>query len=144
MEIQVRDDTKSVVALASFFAILVYSKCNQVLWESVIVFHSVGIQLETHRGLPWFPPLRVERQFLPWSALQDFVIHEGLQGWNVRYYLAAIATSPSDAVQIHVAFEASGHFVHTLFLTVRQNLLPHFPILLVVYRSVQYALNNAG
>nr|GAT47208.1 predicted protein [Mycena chlorophos] len=126
---RVRDDIKSVVALAFVCAILVYSKCNQVLWESVIVFHSVGIQLETHRGLPWFPPLRVERQFLPWSALQDFVIHEGLQGWNVRYYLAAIATSASDAVQIHVAFE---------------NILPHFPILLVVYRSVQYALNNAG
>ncbi|KAJ7063187.1 hypothetical protein C8F01DRAFT_1131873 [Mycena amicta] len=117
----------SLTVLALALAGLVYSKCTQVLWESVIVFPSFGIQLETHRGLPWFAPLRIDRRFIPLEALQDFIIHEGLQGWNVRYYLAAITSSTSGAVQVHVAFE---------------NLLPHFPVLLTVYRGLHRILND--
>jgi len=35
-------------------------------------------------------PISVTRHFIPLSALEDVVIHEGLRRWNVRYYLAAL------------------------------------------------------
>jgi phosphatidylinositol glycan class H protein len=73
--------------------------------ESVVVLPPHGIQLETHRGLPWFSPLVVKRQFIPFASLRDFVIHEGLRKWDVRYYLAAIKLSDSGDFQVHVAFE---------------------------------------
>ncbi|KAJ6596778.1 hypothetical protein DFH09DRAFT_825236, partial [Mycena vulgaris] len=73
--------------------------------ESVIIIPPHGIQLETHRGLPWFAPLTVTRRFIPLASLQDFVIHEGLSGWNVRYYLAAIRLSSSGDFRLHVAYE---------------------------------------
>ncbi|KAJ7219164.1 hypothetical protein GGX14DRAFT_434848 [Mycena pura] len=121
-------DTILLSGLVLILLMLVYVQSTQVLFESVIVIPPHGIQLETHRGLPWFSPLIVERQFIPLEQLQDFVIHEGLQKWNVRYYLAAIRLSGSADFQVHVAFE---------------NLLPHFPILLEVYRGVQTVLTNA-
>ncbi|KIP08186.1 hypothetical protein PHLGIDRAFT_390456 [Phlebiopsis gigantea 11061_1 CR5-6] len=99
----------------------VYSKCTNVLWESVIVIHSFGIQYETHRGLPGIP-LLMSRHFIPLTCLQDFVINEGLHGWNVRYYLAALEQSPHGTISLHVPFE---------------NILPHFPVLLEVYQEVQ-------
>ncbi|KAJ7452537.1 hypothetical protein B0H11DRAFT_2010556 [Mycena galericulata] len=111
--------------LIVFFLSLIYFKCTQVLFESVITIPPHGIQFETHRGLPWFPPFIVTRRFIPLASLHDFVIHEGLKGWNVRYYLAAIQLSGSGDSQLHVAYE---------------NILPHFPILLDVYRGVQTIL----
>ncbi|KAF7304811.1 hypothetical protein MKEN_01195200 [Mycena kentingensis (nom. inval.)] len=124
---RVQDKPAAMLGIGLVLTCLVYKKCTQVLWESVIVFPSLGVQLETHRGLPWFTPLKVDRQFIPLESLEDFVIHEGLYGWNVRYYLAAITASPSGAVQIYVAFE---------------NLLPHFPVLLPIYRGVQNILRD--
>ncbi|KAF7295031.1 hypothetical protein MIND_01041300 [Mycena indigotica] len=105
-----------------------YRKCTQVLWESVLFFPFIGIQLETHRGLPWFAPLTIDRQFIPLGALEDFIINEGLHGWNVRYYAAALTSTESGAIRAHVAFP---------------NILPHFPVLLEVYRGVQRDLSNA-
>ena len=59
--------------------------------ESLLVFPTLGIQLETHRGHPLIPrSLFTTRRFVPLSALQDVVIHEGLRGWNVRFYLALL------------------------------------------------------
>lgn len=39
------------------------------------------------------------------SALQDFVINEGLQGWNVRYYLTAIQRKGQNDHILQVAYE---------------------------------------
>ncbi|KAH7889328.1 hypothetical protein F5I97DRAFT_1940721 [Phlebopus sp. FC_14] len=102
--------------------ILVWSRCNQVLHEAVLVFPTLGIQLETHRGHPSLEPLSVSRRFIHVSSLEDFVIHEGLRRWNVRYYLAAIKRSNNGAITVQVAFE---------------NILPYFSVLLEVYRGVQ-------
>ncbi|CAK5277748.1 unnamed protein product [Mycena citricolor] len=118
----VRDDSLKLLALTLGVMLLIYRMCTQVLFESVIVVKSHGIQLETHRGMPGLPPLAVRRRFLPFSSLQDFVIHEGLSGWNVRYYLAAIVKTDADDYKVDVAFE---------------NILPHFPILREVYLGVQ-------
>jgi len=122
---RIHDNALALVGLFFILTCLLYFKCTQVLFESVVVLPPHGIQLETHRGLPWFSPLVVKRQFIPFASLRDFVIHEGLRKWDVRYYLAAIKLSDSGDFQVHVAFE---------------NLLPHFEILLQVYRGVQAVL----
>ncbi|KAJ7710028.1 hypothetical protein B0H17DRAFT_915938 [Mycena rosella] len=122
---RVHDNFIALSGLGLILVSLIYFKCTQVLFESVIVIPSQGIQLETHRGLPWFPPLMVTRRFIPFASLQDFVIHEGLRGWNVRYYIAAIRLSRSGDFKLHIAYE---------------NISPHFAILLEVYRGVQAAL----
>jgi len=75
---------------------LVWSKCTQVLFESVVVVAPHGIQLETHRGFPPSTVLSVSRRFIPASSLNDFVINEGLRRWSVRYYLVAIQKIGSD------------------------------------------------
>ncbi|KAJ3519538.1 hypothetical protein NM688_g9288 [Phlebia brevispora] len=113
--------------LAAFgiaLAIYVYFKCTQVLWESVLAIPSLGLQLETHRGLPNIP-LFVSRRFIPLIYLQDFIINEGLHRWNVRYYLAAIQNTATEGFALKVAYE---------------NILPYFPVLLEVYRGVYDAL----
>ncbi|KZT11261.1 uncharacterized protein LAESUDRAFT_740811 [Laetiporus sulphureus 93-53] len=115
--------TSRPVSLAVMFAALLcytYMRCNQVLWESVIVLPSLGLQFETHRGLPQMP-LFISRRFMPFFTLQDFIINEGLHGWDVRYYLAAIQRSQHGAITLEIAFE---------------NLLPRFPVLLEVYHGV--------
>ncbi|KAJ7632504.1 hypothetical protein FB45DRAFT_1026668 [Roridomyces roridus] len=123
-------DHESMVPFAGFLLVLVvlaYWKCTQILFESVIVIPRHGIQLETHRGLPWFPAFTVKRRFIPLASLQDFVIHEGLKRWNVRYYLAAVQLSGSGEFKLHVAYE---------------NILPHFPVLLQIYRDVHAMLDK--
>ncbi|KIJ59198.1 hypothetical protein HYDPIDRAFT_101125 [Hydnomerulius pinastri MD-312] len=105
--------------------LFVWSRCNQVLHESVLVFPTLGIQLESHRGHPSLEPLFVSRRFIHASSLEDFVIHEGLRRWDVRYYLAAIKRSSNGGLSIQVAFE---------------NILPYFPVLQEVYIGVQNAM----
>ncbi|GJE95201.1 PIG-H domain-containing protein [Phanerochaete sordida] len=106
------------ILLAALYA---RSRSTQVLWESVVLIPSFGLQFETHRGLPGLP-LLASRQFIPFMRLQDVVINEGLRGWNVRYYLAAIAKSQDETISLHVPFE---------------NILPYFPVLLEVYHELQ-------
>ncbi|KAI0082753.1 hypothetical protein K474DRAFT_1654910 [Panus rudis PR-1116 ss-1] len=113
-------DKKFFYVLLVAVLIYAYHKCTRILWESVIAIPLLGIQLETHRGLPGLP-LSVSRNFIPMSFLRDFIINEGLHGWNVRYYLAAIKEQ-DQVVTLHVAFE---------------NILPYFPVLLEVYHGVQ-------
>ncbi|KAF9818946.1 hypothetical protein IEO21_02484 [Rhodonia placenta] len=72
-------------------------------------------------------PLFAHRRFVPLASLQDFIINEGLWGWNVRYYLAAIHYSQQDTLSLRVAYE---------------NLLPRFPVILEVYRGVHEMLNR--
>ncbi|KAH9857067.1 hypothetical protein C2E23DRAFT_371937 [Lenzites betulinus] len=114
------------IALAMLLLFYVYSRATQVVWESVIVLPSLGIQLETHRGPARFP-LFTARRFIPWSSLEDFLINEGLRGWDVRYYLVAMNRNPQGTLKLDVAFE---------------NILPRFPILLEVYRGVQEAMRG--
>ncbi|OCH95036.1 hypothetical protein OBBRIDRAFT_768641 [Obba rivulosa] len=101
-----------------------YLRCTQVLWESVIALPSLGLQFESHRGLPSIP-LTVSRRFIPLSRLQDFVINEGIYGWNIRYYAVALHHSDQAALKLDVAFE---------------NMLPHFPVLLEVYQGIHKTL----
>jgi len=108
------------LAIASSLIALLYWRCTRVLWESVFVFPPHGVQLETHRGLPSYP-LSVSRKFIPTIYLQDVVINEGLCGWNVRYYLAFMETSPNGLIELRIGFK---------------NILPHFAVLLEVYRGV--------
>lgn len=75
------------------------------LAESVIIIAPHGIQLETHRGFPPASVLSASRRFIPMSTLQDFVINEGLHGWNVRYYLTAIERKNPNDFALQVAYE---------------------------------------
>jgi len=59
------------------------------------------------------------------TALQDFVINEGIRRWDVRYYLAAIKRSRTNHLSLEVAYE---------------NILPHFPVLSEVYHGVHETL----
>jgi len=122
---KISESTWAITGLCLLFAYFIWSKCTQVLFESVIVIPPHGIQLETHRGFPPSLVLSVSRRFIPMTALQDFVINEGLRRWNVRYYLTAIQRKGPDDFALEVAYE---------------NILPHFPVLLEVYKDVQTTL----
>ncbi|KAF9263509.1 hypothetical protein L218DRAFT_927142 [Marasmius fiardii PR-910] len=114
----------SRIMIVLLMIILAWSKCTQVLFESVLVFPHHGIQLETHRGLPpW--TFSVSRQFIPKATLRDVVINEGITRWNIRYYLLAINQRRPDDVHLEIFFP---------------NILPHFPILQEVYRGLHDTL----
>lgn len=119
---KLRGNSTALVSIGVILSIFAWSRCNQVLYESVLVFPALGIQLETHCGHPSLGPLFVSRRFIHVSRLEDFVIHEGLRRWNVRYFLAVIKRSNNGSILFHVAFE---------------NILPYFPVLLEVYTGVQ-------
>ncbi|KAG6831348.1 hypothetical protein H0H92_011263 [Tricholoma furcatifolium] len=103
---------------------LLYSKLTQILYESLIILPPHGIQLETHRGIPGLP-LFTSRRFIPLKDIQDVIIHEGLRGWDVRFFLAAITRDPSpasDSFSVEVAFP---------------NLLPQQVVLRYIQRQIQ-------
>ncbi|KAH0826940.1 hypothetical protein J3R83DRAFT_4565 [Lanmaoa asiatica] len=173
-----------VVGIGTVLTWLVWARCTQVLHgtsnlarlpipqhlkhsspESLLVFPTLGIQLETHLGHPFFPPFFTTHHFIPLSALEDVIIHEGFRRWGVRYYLAALqrtgmqstlssassapeaAAAPGGVVEVRVAFEVRPHVlsvppthtcIHARFFL--QNLLPYFPILKAVYLGVQETL----
>ncbi|KAG7097075.1 hypothetical protein E1B28_004461 [Marasmius oreades] len=115
------------ITIIMLVAVLVWLKCTQVLFESVVVFPDHGIQLETHRGLPpW--TFSVSRRFIPKATLRDVVINEGITRWNIRYYLLAINQRKPDVVDIELFFP---------------NILPHFPVLQEVYCGVHDILFRA-
>ena len=58
--------------------------------EFPLVFPTLGIQLETHRGQPLLPTLSTTYHFIPLSALQDVVIHGDFRRRDVRYYFATL------------------------------------------------------
>ncbi|KAI6103608.1 hypothetical protein F5141DRAFT_216969 [Pisolithus sp. B1] len=115
---KLRGNSTALAAIGVTLSIFAWSRCNQVLY----VFPTLGIQLETHYGHPSLGPLFVSRRFIYVSRLEDFVIHEGLRRWDVRYFLAAIKRSNNGSILFHVAFE---------------NVLPYFSVLLEVYTGVQ-------
>lgn len=81
---------------------------SRICQESIVVFPSHGIQLETHRGFRRMP--FKTRQFIPRTVIRDVIINEGLYGWNVRYYLA-IMTEDKGHQEIRVAFEV--YFIYS-------------------------------
>ncbi|CEL60610.1 hypothetical protein RSOLAG1IB_03848 [Rhizoctonia solani AG-1 IB] len=85
-----------------------FIRCTEVQHESVVAFPSIGLQLETHRGLTLSGhhvlSAGTTRHFLPISAVSDIVINEGLCGWNVRRYLAVLSAGES---RLQVMFQAS-------------------------------------
>ncbi|KAN0080322.1 hypothetical protein V8E55_009888 [Tylopilus felleus] len=128
----------ALLSISIVFTWLVWARFTQVLHESLLVFPTLGIQLETHRGHPLLPTLSTTRHFIPLSALEDVIIHEGFRRWNVRYYLAALRRTRATiegpgaregeakgGIQVRVAFE---------------NVLPYFPVLKQVYLGVQETL----
>ncbi|EPQ58195.1 hypothetical protein GLOTRDRAFT_72347 [Gloeophyllum trabeum ATCC 11539] len=115
-----RASLRARIVLVIVLAFMLWSRCSQVLWESVISIPPHGIQLETHKGYPSMP-LYAVRRFIPSGSLKDFIINEGLQRWNVRYYLSAIRRTSCGAFTMEIAYNDT---------------LPHFPILLEVYRGI--------
>ncbi|KLO12627.1 hypothetical protein SCHPADRAFT_409348 [Schizopora paradoxa] len=95
---------------------------SRVAWESITVYPPNGLQLETCRGLPFFPS--ISRKFVPNVFIRDVLINEALHRWSARYYLA-LMVNPGDEYELLVAFKET---------------LPHFPILLEVYQGVQECL----
>ncbi|KAH7339924.1 hypothetical protein B0J17DRAFT_657331 [Rhizoctonia solani] len=106
--------------------LFLYLRFTEVQHESVLAFPSIGIQLETHRGLSIFGrsvlSTGISRYFLPLHAISDIIINEGLCGWNVRRYLAILSTGES---RLEIVF---------------QTLDPPFPILKEVYHGLREAL----
>ncbi|KAJ3827273.1 hypothetical protein F5878DRAFT_537480 [Lentinula raphanica] len=107
-----------ILCLAAIF--FIWTRCTQVIHESVIVLPEHGIQLETHKGLPPFT-LFINRRFVPYTMLRDIVINEGIKRWDIRYYLVALKEGTAGGVALDVCFPS---------------ILPHFPILLQVYRDL--------
>ncbi|KAJ8086497.1 hypothetical protein PM082_005320 [Marasmius tenuissimus] len=113
--------------IISIAILLLWMRCTQVLFESVIVLPRHGIQLETHRGIPpW--TLSATRRFIPKANLRDVVINEAIKTWNIRYYLLAINERAPDTIDLEVLFP---------------NILPHFPILQEVYLGAHDILLRA-
>ncbi|KAH8117359.1 hypothetical protein DFH11DRAFT_1005067 [Phellopilus nigrolimitatus] len=122
--IESEGDRRRVLICIGAFILYAYWRCTTIIYESVIVFPPHGVQLETHRG-PFQRPIFVARRFIPAVYIQDIIINEALRRWNVRYYLALIVHSPKEKLELAVFFE---------------NTLPHFPVLLEVYRGIKCAL----
>jgi len=122
----VKANTALMLATGIGLGLLVYRKVTQVLWESVLVLPSYGIQLETHRGLPSLP-LFVSRRFIPLAEVRDVLINEGLRRWDVRYYLAILYSPRRGEQRLEVAY---------------QNILPRFPVLIKVYHGIHECLQN--
>jgi len=74
--------------------------------ESVLILPPHGLQLESRRGLPSLP-LFTLRRFIPHTTLQDMVIHEGMRGWGVHYYLAIIKQVNPKSSVVELAYEVS-------------------------------------
>lgn len=74
--------------------------------ESLVVFPSHGIQLETHRGFKHHV-LSSSRTFIPFTILQDVVINEALYGWNVRYYIVSLTQPKGDTTILKIVFPVS-------------------------------------
>ena len=106
--------------------VYVYTRSTQIQWgkwlifyhmahwtlifpyvESVVILPSLGVQFETHKGFAGVS-LLAARKFIPWASLEDFLINEGLYGWNVRYYCVAMNRTPHGSLQLEVAFEVGG------------------------------------
>ncbi|KAF8552896.1 hypothetical protein OG21DRAFT_1510886 [Imleria badia] len=135
-----------LVGIGTLLTCLVWARFTQVLHESLLVFPTLGIQLETHRGHPLFPTLSTTYHFIPLSALEDVVLHEGFRRWDVRYYLAALkrtrgSTSTSGVSTAADAAEGVGASPGGIEVRVAfENILPYFPVLKAVYLGVQETL----
>lgn len=52
-------------------------------------------------------PLSVSQRFIPLASLHDVIINEGLRGWDVRYYLAAVKETPGSETRLDVAYQVN-------------------------------------
>ncbi|PAV23658.1 phosphatidylinositol n-acetylglucosaminyltransferase [Pyrrhoderma noxium] len=105
--------------------IYVYWRCTQIVYESVIVSPTHGVQIETHKGPYPSCIFFSSRRFIPSVYIQDIIINEALHRWNVRFYLAILSTTVDDKHELVVIFK---------------NILPHFPIVLEVYRGMMQTM----
>ncbi|KAG8953685.1 hypothetical protein FRC04_001889 [Tulasnella sp. 424] len=81
---------------------------HSLIWQSITAIPGLGVQLETHYGLPHTPlsspiSLGCSRRFIPLASIMDIVMNEGLSGWGFRYYLAVIYKEGSNGEQVKVA-----------------------------------------
>jgi hypothetical protein len=102
--------------------------------ESVIALPPHGLQFETHRGFG-STIFFVSRHFIPRRHLHDFVINEGLRGWNVRYYLAAMIRSDTCPFALKTAYEVR-EATRIVDLYIAHNKLEHFTSLSGPFGSV--------
>ncbi|KAG8691302.1 hypothetical protein FRC08_010213 [Ceratobasidium sp. 394] len=104
-----------------------WSRMTIVHRESAFAFPTIGLQLQTHRGMRLFGrqlTTSVSRIFIPISMISDVIINEGLCGWDVRRYLAVL---PAKEPRLQVVFE---------------NLEPPFEVLREVYHGLRETLFN--
>jgi len=106
-------------------SIFIRSLFSQLTYESVILLPPHGIQLEARYGVTGVCSLGAKRRFIPSHLIEDVIIHEGLSGWNVLYYLAVVKSSNNGDSQVEVAYE---------------NSLPPHRLLLEVYAGIHEAL----
>ncbi|KAH9812863.1 hypothetical protein DFH28DRAFT_395846 [Melampsora americana] len=77
----------------------IYSKLNQVHSETVLVLGTLGIQLSQSTLL------RTQHEFIPSFQLQQVIIHESIDCWNIEFYLAMVidrGESETDLVEMEV------------------------------------------
>jgi hypothetical protein len=73
----------------------------------MVALSALGIQLQTTRGISLSlshktPSIRIplftSSTFIPLEEISTIVIHEGLRGWRVEYYVAVIKRSGAGIV----------------------------------------------
>ncbi|TFK29831.1 hypothetical protein FA15DRAFT_608635 [Coprinopsis marcescibilis] len=107
------------IGVAVILSVLFKSIFFGVVFDAIVVFPSHGIQFETHFGFK-SRVLSTSRVFIPFSIFDELIINEALFGWDVRYYIAVVTRPTPDRSAMQIAFP---------------NLLPHFPVLQVVYED---------
>ncbi|ODV62379.1 phosphatidylinositol N-acetylglucosaminyltransferase GPI15 ASCRUDRAFT_6967 [Ascoidea rubescens DSM 1968] len=58
------------------------------LKESLLVLKNIGVQSTTFKkNMIWFLPITKRDKFIPIDKIQDVIIHEGFEGFEVIFYL---------------------------------------------------------
>ncbi|KAL1921208.1 uncharacterized protein VTP21DRAFT_10924 [Calcarisporiella thermophila] len=95
-----------------------WSKCNTVTQESLLIIRDLGIQVRTV-----YADGRATSQFIDRAKLSDIIINEGITLWQVKFYMALMVEG------------------HDRLVVVFEHLLPRLKVLLEVYhgaRAVMY------
>ncbi|KAG9040817.1 hypothetical protein FS837_013060 [Tulasnella sp. UAMH 9824] len=111
---------------------------HALIWQSITALPRLGVQLESHYGLPHTPfssaiSLGCTRRFIPLASITDIVLNEGLTGWQFRYYLAVIyqpgVEGDSEHVKVAVPFKdirTYGPMLKEVYHGLRETLFDEF------------------
>ncbi|KAN0083226.1 GPI-GlcNAc transferase complex, PIG-H component domain containing protein [Elaphomyces granulatus] len=91
-------DTYSWPVVAGLVTVLIYVVFRRGhTEESLLVIRGLGIQTSTSWAMYWST---AATRFIPTTQIQDIVIHEAFQGFEVRFYLAVIVEGEPNAVVV--------------------------------------------